>query len=183
MARAYSKSERDTKCKHIEELIGMGLSDSAICEQTGISIRTLYNWRSSGYIKKSPNRKPGIVARSIDMHTAKSDIYQNEKLDGTPLPYKEEPDVEIPFAGDDAFADACNGYCELEPVQGEKAKTVPLLKREVKISGDYIEVTEKNGAFKMELLGSVESDGKGGLMDVLNQIVAECRGMMAELEG
>ena len=183
MGRAINGEERKELCEKINNYLANGLFDYDIAKKVGVSERTIYKWRSEGYVHSASRGKPGVHAKAIDPDTLEYETTPLKRLDGTPLPFKDEPETEIPFGGDDAFTDDCKDYCELEPVQDEKVKTVPLLKREVKISGDYIEVTEKNGNFKMELLGSVESDGKSGLVDVLSQVIAECQEMMAELEG
>ena len=183
MGRAFSEAEKRTLCDTINKYLNEGYTDSDISDKVGVSERTIYNWRMEGIVRSASRGKAGEHAKAIDMATLDYETTPYKRMDGTPLPYKEEPDVEIPFGGDDAFSDDCKDYCELEPQKDEEIKAVPLLKREVKISGDYIEVTEKNGAFRMELLGSVESDGKGGIMDVLGQVIAECQEMMAELEG
>ena len=181
MGSKYSEAEKRTLCDTINKYLNDGYTDIDISDKVGVSARTIYSWRMEGAVRSASRSKSGKHVKAIDMKDLKSKIAPFERMDGTPIPYKEEPETDIPFADNDAFADDCKDYCELEPQQ-KKAKAIPILKREVKISGDYIEVTEKNGNFEMKLLGSVESDGKGGLMDVLNQVIAECQGMMAELE-
>ena len=182
MGRIISEAEKRTICENINMYIRQEYTDEEIADKVGITTRTICNWRKAGRIGAPSRAKKGKHIKTIEMKDLKYNASQFERMDGTPLPYKDEPETEIPFAGDDAFTDDCKDYCELEPAQDEK-KVAPILRREVKISGSYIEVTEKNGAFRLELLGSVESDGKGSLMDALNQVIAECRGMMAELEG